>query len=313
MLRRDHQLLIYHPDSKIYEEILSKRLPQLKIRSACSPEEAFDFIGKAEIILSSRIPGELLKRAKNLVWFSSMAAGNENLVNNLNLLETVIFTKMTVYGEMMSEYVFAYLLYFIRYGSKHLENQKKKIWDPIQPGRLRGRVLGILGLGSVGKEIARNGKEFGLTVLGMKRRVEPVENVDQVFAPEDLEKMIPLVDYLIVVLPLTSKTYHLLGERELGMMKEGAILFNIGRGKTIDEEALVKTLKAKKIRAVLDVFETEPLPCESEFWGLENVVVTPHVSGINIPEEICEGFAANYERWAEGEPLVGLVDREKGY
>ena len=96
-------------------------------------------------------------------------------------------------------------------------------------------------------------------------------------------------------------------------MKEGAVLFNIGRGKTIDEKALLNVLTARRIKAVLDVFEDEPLPKESELWGLENVTVTPHVSGINIPGEICDEFARNYDRWVKGEPLIGLVDREKGY
>jgi phosphoglycerate dehydrogenase-like enzyme len=125
--------------------------------------------------------------------------------------------------------------------------------------------------------------------------------------------MIPLVDILIVALPLTPETYHLLGEKELNLIKEGAFLFSIGRGKTIDEMALTKVLKTKKMRAVLDVFETEPLPPESELWSLENVIITPHVSGINIPEEICEEFVRNYKKWVKGKPLIGLVDRNKGY
>jgi glyoxylate/hydroxypyruvate reductase A len=214
---------------------------------------------------------------------------------------------------MMAEYVFAYLLYDNRYLAKHFEDQKKKVWDQIRPGRLRGKTLGILGLGSVGKEIAKRGKQFGMDVLGIKRIPEPIEAVDQIFRPEEISKMIPWVDYLIVALPLTTETYHLLGEKELGLLKEGAILFNIGRGMTIDERALTQMLKTRKIRAVLDVFETEPLPHESELWSLENVIITPHISGINLPEEICEEFIKNYERWVKGESLIGLVDRKKGY
>jgi phosphoglycerate dehydrogenase-like enzyme len=131
--------------------------------------------------------------------------------------------------------------------------------------------------------------------------------------PDDLAKVLPRVDYLVVALPLTPETLYLLGEKELRLVKEGAVLFNIGRGKTIDEKALLNVLKAKRIKAVLDVFEDEPLPKESELWNLENVIVTPHISGINIPEEICEEFVRNYDRWVKGEPLIGLVDREKGY
>src|SRR4030042_4237922 len=125
--------------------------------------------------------------------------------------------------------------------------------------------------------------------------------------------MIPLVDILINTLPVTAETYHLLGEREIGVMKDGAILFNIGQGKTIDERALTLALKNRKIKAILDVCEEEPLSKESELWNLENVIITPHVSGINLPEEICEEFVKNYERWMRKEPLLTLVDREKGY
>jgi phosphoglycerate dehydrogenase-like enzyme len=308
-----HHLLIYHTDSRAYEEILSKKLPRLKIESAVRPEDARDSIENAEIILSWQIPDDLLKRAKSLKWFSSMAAGNEGLVKNPHLPEDVILTKATVYGEMMAEYVFAYLLYFSRNVSKLFGNQKNKIWDRERPERLGGKVMGILGLGSVGKEIAQRGKQFGMRILGVKRNPEPMRYVDEVFGPKDLEKLIPLVDVLVVALPLTPETYHFLGEEEFSLMKEGAVLFNIGRGKTIDEMKLTEVLKSGKITAVLDVFETEPLPPESELWGLENVIITPHISGINIPEEICGEFIRNYERWVKGKPLIGLVDRDRGY
>ncbi|MDI6762913.1 MAG: D-2-hydroxyacid dehydrogenase [Thermodesulfobacteriota bacterium] len=311
--RENHQLLIYHTDAKLYEAILLKRLPHLEIHSAERPEEASGFIEEAEIILSWKIPDELLKRARHLQWFSSTAAGNEHLVKNPHLPESVVFTRATVYGEMMAEYVFAYLLYFARDLSKYFLDQRQKIWEQRRPERLRGKVLGILGLGSVGKEIARRGKQFGMDVLGLKRTPEAVEDVDQVFGHEDIRRMIPQVDYLINTLPLTEETYHLLREEELSRLKEEAIFFNIGRGKTVDEKALVQVLKGKNIRAVLDVFEEEPLSPESELWNLENVIITPHVSGINIPEEICEEFVRNYERWVKGQPLTGLVDRSKGY
>jgi phosphoglycerate dehydrogenase-like enzyme len=152
-----------------------------------------------------------------------------------------------------------------------------------------------------------------MKVLGVKRSPGPVDEVEEDHSPQELQKMIPRVDYLVVALPNTPETSHLLGESELACLKEGAILFNLGRGRTIDEAALTRLLKTGKIRAVLDVFETEPLPPESELWELGNVILTPHVSGINIPDEICDAFAENYRRWVRGEPLVGLVDREKGY
>ena len=106
----------------------------------------------------------------------------------------------------------------------------------------------------------------------------------------------------------------MISRRELRLMRKDAFLVNTSRGSVIDEEAMIEALRSKKIGgAGLDVFETEPLPNENELWALENVIITPHVSGINIPEEICEEFIRNYERWIRGEPLMGLVDRKKGY
>ncbi|MDP2973198.1 MAG: hypothetical protein Q8P64_28930, partial [Deltaproteobacteria bacterium] len=137
----NHRLLIYHPESKLYETILLKRVPQLGIRAASQPEEAIDFIEKAEIILTWKIPDELLKKAKNLKWFASLGAGNEHFVNNPHLPGSIIFTKVTVYGEMMAEYVFAYLLYFARDLSKYFLDQRQKIWEQRRPERLRGKVL----------------------------------------------------------------------------------------------------------------------------------------------------------------------------
>ncbi len=308
-----HRLLIYHSDSKTYKDILSRKLPRLNIDCAERPEEALDAMGEVEILFSWQIPDDLLKRARSLEWFFSTAAGNEHLVKNPSFPESAILTKTTIYGEMMAEYVFAYLLYFIRDLPKYSENQRRKVWRQARPGRLRGKTMGLLGLGSVGKTIARCGKQFGMDILGVKRAPGPVEHVDQVMGPEDLAKVMPRVDTLVVALPLTPETFHILGEKEIGLMKEGAILFNIGRGKTIDEKALLKVLMAKEIKAVLDVFEDEPLSMESELWSLENVIITPHVSGINMPGEICEEFVRNYERWVKGEPLIGLVDRQKGY
>ena len=220
LARNKHRLFIYRSDSKIYEEILQRKLPQLHIHSAGRPEEAFPYIEEAEILLSSKvIPDDLLKKARRLVWFASTSAGNESLVKNPFLPASVTLTKTTIYGEMMAEFVFAYLLYFIRGGSKHLGDQKKKIWDPVRPERLRGKVLAILGLGSVGKEIAKRGKQFGMRVIGVRRTPEPVEEVDQIFGPQDLDKMIPKADYLVSCRSLHTGDRSSPGRKRTGLVE----------------------------------------------------------------------------------------------
>ncbi len=308
-----HRLLIFDTEFKEYGIIISKKLPYVKIFSSSSTKEASKIIQSIEIILSWEIPNELLMQAKNLQWFASTGGGNEHLVNNPYLSERVILTKPTVYGQMMTEYIFTYILYFSQNLDKLFENQNSRIWDRNKPMLLSEKIIGIIGLGSIGKEIAKRAKQFGMNVLGVKRNVEPTKNVDRVFGPENLNEVIPQVDYLVMVVPLTSETYHMFGEKELKLMKDGAIFFNIGRGKTVDEKALVKILNVGKIKAVIDVFETEPLPVESELWSLENVIITPHISGITPIEEVCEEFILNYERWKKGQILQGVVDRQKGY
>lgn len=307
------RILVYHRDAKTYVDLLRKSLPDLPLHGASTPEEAFPFIEEAEIILAGKIPPTLLPKARNLLWLASTWAGNEELIQSPHLPGGVLFTKATCYGEMMAEYVFAYCLSFVRHVRKYQEDQKMRVWKPCRPGRLRGKAMGILGLGSVGRVIAQRARDFGMQVLGVKKNPEPVDGVEEIFPPEKVRELIPRVDYLVSVLPLTSETYHFLKEEELALLKEGAILFNIGRGKTIDEKALTEVLKAGKIRAVLDVFETEPLPADNELWAMENVIITPHVSGASIPEEVCEEFLQNYERWLKGEPLHAVVDRQKGY
>lgn len=314
-----HHLLIHRRDAEIYHDLISPRLPQLRIHSSHRSEEALEFIEEVDIILSSawQMGDDLLKRARRLLWLASSTAGNERFIDNPSLPEAVVLTKVVGYGERMAEYVFAYLLYFSQHVEEHMENQRKRVWDRTLALRgkraLHGQTLGILGLGSIGRVIARRGKQFGMKVIGLKRTPEPVEHVDQVFGPEELVKMISLCDDLIVVLPLTRETHHILGERELALMKEGATLISAGRGQEFDQEALIRVLRAKRINAVLDVFETEPLPSESVLWGMENVIITPHVAGADHPPEVCEEFIANYERWIKGEPLLGVVDRKKGY
>jgi phosphoglycerate dehydrogenase-like enzyme len=317
----DRTLLILHPYAKSLAAILSQQLHGLRILAAERIEDALPMIGEGavEVLISPTrlVTDELLGRAVNLRWVASTSAGNDRLAKNPRLSESILLTKGTSHGTTMAEYVLAYMLYFSRQIENNLVKQREKIWNrslpEVRPLSLQGKTLGVLGLGSTGRTVAKYGKALGMTVLGLKRTPEPVDSVDRIFSPDMLEQMIPIVDTLVVVLPLTQETFHFLGEKELHLMKDGALLINIGRGKEIDEEGLIRVLKTKKIHAVLDVCETEPLPKESELWAMKNVIITPHVSGIVTPEELCAEFVANYQRWITGKPLEGVVDRQKGY
>jgi phosphoglycerate dehydrogenase-like enzyme len=196
---------------------------------------------------------------------------------------------------------------------------------------LRGRILGIIGYGSIGRETARLAAAFGMRVLALKR--DPANRRDPGWCPAGLgdpdgsipekfygsnecEAILRESDYVSVTLPLTEHTRRLVGAREIAAMKPGAYIVNIGRGEVIDEPALIDALRAGKIGgAGLDVFEKEPLPSESALWDMENAILTPHMSGANrgYMDKACELFADNLRRFVAGQPLLNLVDRRLGY
>jgi phosphoglycerate dehydrogenase-like enzyme len=191
-------------------------------------------------------------------------------------------------------------------------------WDhaAVAGDELRGRTLGILGLGAIGRDIARAAAAFDLNVIGIKRHPEPAVGVARVLPPEGLHEVLREADYLLVALPLTGATRGLIGEAEFAAMKSSAILINIGRGAIVDEAALIAALRDGRIAgAGLDVFMEEPLPPDSPFYEMPNVIVTPHVAG-STPryfDRVTALLIENLRRFLKQEPLHNVVDKELGY
>ncbi|CUS81143.1 D-isomer specific 2-hydroxyacid dehydrogenase, NAD binding domain, partial [Candidatus Kryptonium thompsonii] len=159
-------------------------------------------------------------------------------------------------------------------------------------------------------------KAFGMYVIGMKRTKTKVEYVDEVVTRAEMQHLLENSDFIVVVLPLTDETHHLIGEKEFNMMKKKPYFFNIGRGAVVDEKALINALKEGKIRgAGIDVFEDEPLPSDSPLWEMENVLVTPHIAGLfpNYWEEPTNLFIENFKRYINGKELINVVDKLAGY
>src|SRR5881628_1449051 len=155
------------------------------------------------------------------------------------------------------------------------------------PDRLRGKTMVIVGLGEIGRTIARTARSLGVRVVGVSRSGRRAPGVSRVYRPSHLGRALAEGDFVVLVTPLTAETRGLIGERELGAMKSSAWVVNIGRGALVDETALVKSLDAKRIAgAVLDVFAAEPLPPSHPLWTFDNVIVTPHIAGPDIPEEL---------------------------
>jgi D-2-hydroxyacid dehydrogenase (NADP+) len=189
-------------------------------------------------------------------------------------------------------------------------------WSQLRNDELHGRTALLIGLGNIGRRVARLCKAFDMKVIGTKHRVEPVPNVDTVFPAEELRDHLPEADYVVVATPLTPKTMHMLGEPEFKAMKRSAYFINVGRGRIAHEPSLLKALRDGWMAgAYLDVFEAEPLPEGHSLWDMDNVFIVPHDSHSSpyIGDRVVDIFCDNLRRYVEGEPLLHVCDPQRGY
>ena len=189
-----------------------------------------------------------------------------------------------------------------------------KQWEDSDTGTLRGKTIGLLGVGSIGAEVALTAKFFGMNVRGYTRDSEISAHVYSYFHGEDLLKFANGLDYLVNILPNTNDTRKIINADLLNVLPSHALVINVGRGPAVDESALLDALNQNKIAgAVLDVFEQEPLPKDHPFWTTPNLLMTFHTAAPSLAEDITNIFIENYELLLEGKPLKYRVDFEKGY
>jgi glyoxylate/hydroxypyruvate reductase A len=310
-------LLVYHPDGAApYAQLI--RVPagrEVTIHACTTEAEAAAVIVDVEVAYVWKLPPMLYGKAPKLRWLQAIGAGVDwALVPELP--SRVVVTRAPgIFGPWMSEYVLGWCSWVTQRMETYRAAQRQRRWlDDVLPGRLRGKTLTLVGVGDIGREIARVARAVGMHVIGVSRSGERVPAVERVYRPGYLARALAAADFVVVVVPLTKKTRGLIGERALAAMRPGAWLLNIGRGAVVDEAALVQALQTHRIAgAVLDVFPTEPLPADHPLWGLDNVVITPHVAGPSTAEEIAPVFNDNLARWLRGRPLQHVVDRARGY
>jgi phosphoglycerate dehydrogenase-like enzyme len=233
------------------------------------------------IVMNSTIKNLDFKKYRNLKWIQLLMAGFDNLnIEEIKKQEIMISNARDIFSISIAEDVFSKILYFNRNTKYYLDSMKSKKWEPIKKEpEIFNSIVGILGTGSIGQEIAKRMKAFGAQkVLGYKRTKSSVPFFDEIFTDDEgLDYLIKNSDYLILALPLNDETIKILDSRRITLMKSNALLINIARGDVIDQEALIEALKHKQIRgAGLDVTSPEPLPKTSELWNLDNVFITPH-------------------------------------
>lgn len=238
----------------------------------------------AEVLISfgQDITEETLSNYPKLHWIQVMSAGIDHLPLQAMAERGVALTNTRgAHHIQMSEHILWSILTILRQGQITINHQDRKVWDPeVRIEELYGKTVCIVGAGSIGEDVAKKCRAFGMTVWGISHREKNNQAYDQIGMVNDLPTFLGMSDIVVVILPLTTKTFGMFDSNLINQMKTGSYLVNVARGAVVDESALLEALNTGKIRAAaLDVFVQEPLPSSSPFWGMSNVLLTPHIAG----------------------------------
>jgi D-2-hydroxyacid dehydrogenase (NADP+) len=277
-------------------------------------------LADAEIIYGFRLPENFITRAPKLKWFQTMSAGVDRFLDDEFRRSSVIMTSVKgIHTTPIGEFVMCLMLMLAKQAPLAFHQKQQKKWQPFLAATLHSKTVGIVGLGHIGREVARLAKAFGMKVLATRRSARKAQRaryVDRLFPPAQLRELLSESDYVVLTLPLTAETRGIIGGAELHSMKPTAYLINVARGNLVDEPALVRALEEKRIAgAGLDVFATEPLPVDSPLWDLPNVIISPHIAG-GMEDYVARAtavFCENLRRYLSGKRLINVVDKKKGY
>lgn len=306
-------------------KLLREKFPGVAFALTETRAEFAKELTDADAALCWGVTPEEFKSARKLSWVHTAAAGvGRNLFPEMVASEVVLTNSSGVHAIPISEHVIGLLLSLSRKLNVAMKLQAERKWreelivdENDLPGEISGKTMGVIGVGAIGGAVAERAKALGMRVLGIKRDTKkPVPRVDELFPPEQVDRLLEQSDVVVIAAPLTEETRGLISEARLRKMKRTAFLINIARGRIIVQEALIKALKEGWIKgAGLDVFEEEPLPEASELWDLPNAVLTPHVAGAT-PEywpRVAKLFAENLRRFLDGKELVNVVNKKLGY
>jgi phosphoglycerate dehydrogenase-like enzyme len=310
-----------------FAERLRREFPQVEVVHLSNYDGVEKQIGDAEICLAWSLRPQQFTRAKKLRWIHSPAAAVHQLIfPELVNSEVVLTNAREVHGPVVAEHVVALILALAKKIPQAVRLQQRRVWGQQQiwekaprPGEVGGATVGLVGFGSIGQEVAKRAAALGMRVIALREHPEKGgggAGVAAVLGPGQLEELLSQADYVVLAAPVTPQTRGLITAARLAKMKQDSYLINVGRGTLVDEAALVSVLKENRIAgAALDVFSEEPLPVESPLWDLENLLITPHTAGLT--EKLWGRhyalFSENLGRYMKHEPLLGLVDKQRGY
>jgi phosphoglycerate dehydrogenase-like enzyme len=313
-------LVVSAPDDDALK-LLQPPPPGERLVIGWNPAELMAAAPEAEILVScsaSKAQLEpLFRAAPKLRWMHSLSAGLDTLLFPALAASPVVLTNARgVYSASLGEWVMASVLFFAKELRRLVRSQERGVWDIYEPQWVRGKTLGIIGYGDIGRASAQLARAFGMNVLAVRRSPAPDPLCDEVLGLDRMRDVMARSDYVVVVLPLTPETHHLVGAAEIAAMKPGGVFINIGRGPVVEETPLVEALRAGRIRgAALDVFEQEPVPAGHPLYSLPNVLFSAHCAD-RVPTwrtDSMQVFLDNLKRYRSGQPLLNVIDKSRGY
>lgn len=308
-------IFIATKNAERYQELLEDRLGAgVEITLATSQSDVVSNYGRQPVVLGRPdflLP--LLDTEPPLQWLQSTWAGVTPLVHH-SYRDYQLTGVKNVFGQQMAEYVLTHLLAFESKLAARRLSQDSKLWDDSLSGTIKDKTLGIMGTGSIGAAVAQTCVQLGMRAIGFNTSGLQVAPFEKVFATDELSDFLAGCDYVVGILPDLDATTNLLDAAAFASMKDTALLINVGRGNLIDDDALVQALEQSEIAAaVLDVFKQEPLPETSPLWLAPRLTITGHIAAVSRPDDIASLFVENYRRFTSHQPLLHLIDFDKGY
>lgn len=267
------------------------------------------------LLADPNLAAEVIEQCVNVKWIQSTWAGNTPLLQ-AQKTNYVLTGVKSVFGQQMSEFVFAHILYFSRNIAGFIKQQAEPTqrWRPQPYTSLKGKTLGILGAGSIASALLPVAEQFGMQVIGLNRSGESEPGYRKMFAMHQGNEFAKQVDYLVSLLPDTAQTENFIDKSFLTGLSPDAVLINAGRGSAIRDDDLIEAIKNGRLRAaVLDVFRHEPLPDDHAFWTTPGILVTQHTAAESFPDDIADIFERNINKYVSGEALDYQFDFDKGY
>jgi phosphoglycerate dehydrogenase-like enzyme len=304
---------------------LKQRFPDVTFVHATDDASRAQGLKDCDVAYTWILSGAEVDAAPRLQWVHTSAVAVETLaLDRLFARDIIVSNSRGVQATPIAEHVFALLLAHAKRLPQLLDSQREQRWAQNDlegerlPWLLRRRTLGLIGVGTIGSEVALLGDAFGMHVVALRRRRgnEQVAGVHEMLGYGDLDELLARADVVVVAAPLTPETTNMLGAPQFARMKRGALLINVGRAKIIDHAALIDALHSGQLGgAALDVFPQEPLPPDDPLWTAPNVIITPHTSGFRQGhwDEVIDLFADNLDRFRRGDPIRFRVDPALGY